>query len=257
MTTDARHAIGVKDLEVSFGDNEVLRGLSLDVETREALGIVGASGSGKSVLLRTILGFIAPWTGRVEVLGTDPRSEDSDAIDRLRRRWGIAFQHGALFSSLTVAENVQAPMRRLELPTDLMEELARLRLQMVGLEARHGALLPRALSGGMRKRAALARALAIGPDLLFLDEPTSGLDPVGAAAIDDLIRELQSKLGLTVVMVTHDVETLEVVCDRVAVLIDGRIEVIGALEEVREHDHPWVRRYFAGARGSAAAGEDG
>jgi phospholipid/cholesterol/gamma-HCH transport system ATP-binding protein len=239
-------AIRVHDLVVGFGRQTVLDHLSLDVRRGEILGLVGASGGGKSVLMRTIIGLIPRRGGIIEVMG---RPIDG-AHDRSRAAtWGILFQQGALFSSLTVRQNVQFPLREnLMLSQELMDEIATAKLEMVGLRAQDGDKYPSELSGGMTKRVALARALALDPPILFLDEPTSGLDPIAAGDFDALIRTLQKTLGLTVFMVTHDLASLTVVCDRVAALADGRIVAIGPMRELLQSEHPWVRAYFHGKR---------
>jgi phospholipid/cholesterol/gamma-HCH transport system ATP-binding protein len=239
-------AISVHDLVVGFGRQTVLDHLSLDVRRGEILGLVGASGGGKSVLMRTIIGLIPRRSGTIEVMGRP--------IDRAHHRsraatWGILFQQGALFSSLTVRQNVQFPFREnLMLSQELMDEIAIAKLEMVGLRAQDGDKYPSELSGGMTKRVALARALALDPPILFLDEPTSGLDPIAAGDFDALIRTLQKTLGLTVFMVTHDLASLTTVCDRVAALADGRIVAIGPMRELLQSEHPWVRAYFHGKR---------
>lgn len=239
-------AIRVHDLVVGFGRQTVLDHLSLDVRRGEILGLVGASGGGKSVLMRTIIGLIPRRSGTIEVMG----QPISGAHDRSRAAtWGILFQQGALFSSLTVRQNVQFPLREnLMLSQELMDEMAIAKLEMVGLRAQDGDKYPSELSGGMTKRVALARALALDPPILFLDEPTSGLDPIAAGDFDALIRTLQKTLGLTVFMVTHDLASLTTVCDRVAALADGRIVAIGPMREVLQSEHPWVRAYFHGKR---------
>lgn len=246
--------IEVRDLVVGFGDHIVLDRLSLDVFPSEILGVVGASGSGKSVLLRTIIGLLPKRQGRVEVLGVD-LSEASDRERRvLERRWGVLFQQGALFSSLTVRQNVQFPIREnLELSDRLLDEMAIAKLEMVGLTPRDADKFPAELSGGMTKRAALARALALDPEIVFLDEPTSGLDPISGGDFDALIKTLQQTLGLTVFMVTHDLESLYTVCDRVAALADGRIVAEGPMPTMLECEHPWVQTYFRGKRGAELA----
>src|SRR4026209_2044803 len=217
-------AIRVRDLVVGFGDQVVLDHLSLDVRRGEILGLVGASGGGKSVLLRTIIGLIPPREGRIAIMGAETDYGDTTAMQEIGRRWGILFQQGALFASLTVLQNVQFPMREnLEISQTLLDELATAKLEMVGLSADDGNKFPSELSGGMTKRAALARALALDPEIVFLDEPTSGLDPISASDFDALISTLQQTLGLTVFMVTHDLDSLNTVCDRVAALADGKI----------------------------------
>lgn len=236
----------VRGLTVAIGGSPVLRDLDLDVFRGEILGVVGASGAGKSVLLRAILGLIPRTAGTVGFHG-GPRAAHQD------QRIGVLFQHGALFSSLSVRENIEVPMREhLRLSQRLMDELALLKLDLVGLPRSAAEKLPAELSGGMIKRASLARALALDPEIVFLDEPTSGLDPIGAAEFDRLIGTLRDALGLTVFMVTHDLDSLRTVCDRIAVLGDGHILVEGPLETVTAFAHPWVHSYFSGARGRAA-----
>jgi phospholipid/cholesterol/gamma-HCH transport system ATP-binding protein len=241
--------IRVRDVVVGFGDKLIMNGLDLDVYRGEVLGFVGGSGTGKSVLTRTILGLVQKRSGKVETFG-----EDTDAMSELQRRaierrWGVMFQQGALFSGLTVKQNIQVPMREyLRLSQRLMDELARLKIEMVGLKADAADKYPSELSGGMIKRAALARALALDPELVFLDEPTSGLDPIGAADFDDLIATLQKTLGLTVFMVTHDLDSLYSICDRVAALADGKVIAAGPIEAMLNADHPWLKAYFHGKR---------
>lgn len=249
-----RSAIRVQDLVVGFGDHVVLDHLSLEVQRGEILGFVGGSGSGKSVLLRTIIGLIAKRQGSVEVFGVDFDRNDDTARRAVERRWGVLFQQGALFSSLTALENVQFPMREnLSLSDRLLREIALAKLAMVGLTPRDASKMPAELSGGMTKRVALARALALDPELVFLDEPTSGLDPISAGEFDDLIRTLQQTLGLTVFMVTHDLETLRTVCDRVAALADGKVIAIGDMSAMLRSRHPWMQAYFQGKRAHALA----
>jgi phospholipid/cholesterol/gamma-HCH transport system ATP-binding protein len=248
-------AISVHDLTVGFGKKNVLDGLSLDVRRGEILGLVGASGGGKSVLLRTIIGLIPPRGGRIAIMGAEIDYGDTAAMQDIGRHWGILFQQGALFSSLTVQQNVQFPMREnLEISQTLLDELATAKLEMVGLSPDDGSKFPAELSGGMTKRAALARALALDPEIVFLDEPTAGLDPIGAAAFDDLVRTLQRTLGLTVFMVTHDLDTLYTSCDRIAVLGDRKVIAIGTTKDMEASQHPWLKSYFHGKRGRAAAG---
>ena len=248
-TVTDRYAIRVSDLVVGFGRRIVIDHLSLDVRKGEILGLVGASGGGKSVLMRTIIGLIPKLGGRIEVMGWD-----SDAAGGLNGhfgapKWGILFQQGALFSSLTARQNVQFPLREnLSLSQLLMDEIADAKLEMVGLSPEDGDKLPSELSGGMTKRVALARALALDPAIVFLDEPTSGLDPIAAGDFDALIKTLQKTLGLTVFMVTHDLASLKTVCDRVAALADGRIVAIGTMDDLLHSEHPWVRAYFHGKR---------
>ena len=247
-------AIRVRDLVVAFGDRVVLDHLSLEVRKGEILGFVGGSGSGKSVLLRTIIGLLPRHQGSIEVLGVDLDGADDAALHALERRWGVLFQQGALFSSLTALQNVQFPMREnLGLSERLLREVGLAKLEMVGLDTRDGDKLPSELSGGMTKRVALARALALDPELVFLDEPTSGLDPIAAGDFDDLIRTMQQTLGLTVFMVTHDLESLRTVCDRIAALADGKVVAIGAMEDMRHSQHPWMQAYFQGKRGHMLA----
>ncbi|NDV85212.1 ATP-binding cassette domain-containing protein [Aurantimonas aggregata] len=241
--------IRVEDVTVRFGENTILDNLSLDVRRGEILGFVGPSGSGKSVLLRTILGLNQKQGGTIDVFGINyPEASDDDRL-AVERRWGVLFQHGALFSSLTVLENIEVPMREyLDLSPALMHELARLKLDLVGLPQDAAGKFPSELSGGMIKRAALARALALDPDVVFLDEPTSGLDPIGAADFDQLIMTLRDTLGLSVYMVTHDLDSLFQACDRIAVLGDGKVLVEGPLSTMLAFDHPWVKSYFHGKR---------
>ena len=240
----------VRDLGVGFGDQVVLDHLSLAVRPGEILGVVGASGGGKSVLLRTIIGLLSKRQGTIEVLGVDLDKASGEERRALERRWGVLFQQGALFSSLTVRQNVQFPMREnLDISQRLLDEMALAKLEMVGLTPIDADKFPAELSGGMTKRAALARALALDPEIVFLDEPTSGLDPIAAGDFDALIKTLQQTLGLTVFMVTHDLESLYTVCDRVAALADGRIVCMGPMEAMLECTHPWVQTYFRGKRG--------
>jgi len=250
MTTEeAGFVISIRDLVVGFGRQIVLDHLSLDVRRGEILGLVGASGGGKSVLLRTIIGLIPKRQGHIEVVGVDRDTANPEETRALERRWGVLFQQGAMFSSLTVLENIQFPMREnLHLSGQLLGELASAKLEMVGLSPNDGKKFPAELSGGMTKRAALARALALDPEILFLDEPTSGLDPISAGDFDALIKTLQRTLNFTVFMVTHDLYSLEVECDRIAALASGKIVAIGPLSEVIESDHPWVKSYFQGKR---------
>jgi phospholipid/cholesterol/gamma-HCH transport system ATP-binding protein len=246
-------AIRVRDLVVGFGDHVVLDGLSLDVSRGEILGLVGGSGGGKSVLLRTIIGLLPKRRGSIEVLGVDLDRASDRERRALERRWGVLFQHGALFSSLTVLQNVQFPMREhLAVSERLLEDVARAKLEMVGIGVGDCDKLPSELSGGMTKRVALARALALDPEIVFLDEPTSGLDPISAGDFDALIKTLQRTLGLTVFMVTHDLDSLSTVCDRVAALADGRVVEVGPLQSMLASEHPWVRSYFGGTRARLA-----
>jgi phospholipid/cholesterol/gamma-HCH transport system ATP-binding protein len=249
--------ISVRDLVTGFGEGTVLDGVSLDVERGEIFACVGASGIGKSVLLRTIVGLLPRRAGRIAVFGEDPLALSERSRRALERRWGVLFQQGALFSSLTARQNVQFPMREhLRLSRRLMDEVALAKLEMVGLDASVCEKYPAELSGGMIKRVALARALALDPEIVFLDEPTSGLDPIGAAEFDILIKTLQQTLGLTVFMVTHDLDSLHAVCDRIAVLADRRVITVGPMAAMLASDHSWIRSYFRGTRsrvGHAAA----
>ena len=242
-------AIRVRDLVVGFGRQTVLDHLSLDVRKGEILGLVGASGGGKSVLMRTIIGLIPRRSGAIEVMGHEIGGTQSPGTQGAAATWGILFQQGALFSSLTVRQNVQFPLREnLVLSQELMDEIAIAKLEMVGLRAQDADKYPAELSGGMTKRVTLARALALDPPILFLDEPTSGLDPIAAGDFDALIGTLQKTLGLTVFMVTHDLASLTTVCDRVAALADGKIVAIGPMRDLLQSEHPWVRAYFHGKR---------
>ena len=252
MTEDT--AISVRDLVVGFGDTTVLDHVSVAVKRGEIFGFVGGSGSGKSVLLRTIIGLIPARAGTIEVLGTDLTRADEEARRATERRWGILFQQGALFSSLSVLQNVQFPMREyLHLSKRLLREMAEAKLDMVGLRPEDWNKLPSELSGGMIKRVALARALALDPELVFLDEPTSGLDPISAGDFDELIRTLQRTLGLTVFMITHDLESLYTVCDRIGVLADGKVVTAGPIATMLASEHPWVKAYFRGKRADVLA----
>src|SRR5579872_3747331 len=250
LDLDASHAIRLQDLVVGFGDKPVIDHLSLDIVAGEVFGLVGASGGGKSVLLRAILGLIPKQHGRIEIFGLDRDLAGLRDLQELERRWGVLFQQGALFSSLTVFQNIEFPMREyLDLAPQTMREVATAKLEMVGLDPEDGDKFPAALSGGMTKRVALARALALDPDIVFLDEPTSGLDPIAAGEFDALIRTLHRTLNITVFMITHDLESLRTVCDRVAALADGKIAAIGSIDTMLESQHPWVRAYFQGERG--------
>ena len=251
---DTAPIISVRGLLNRFGEQVVHEGLDLDVRRGEILGVVGGSGSGKSVLMRSIIGLRIPDAGQIDVLGTDARSTRDEDRRHIERNTGVLFQDGALFSSLTVGENVLVPLKEHhpELPDSWRYELALLKVKLAGLPADAINKLPSQLSGGMRKRAGLARALALDPPLLFLDEPTAGLDPIGAAAFDNLIRTLQQALGLTVFLITHDLDTLYAICDRVAVLADRKVVVNAPLAEVERVDHPWVQEYFHGPRARAA-----
>jgi phospholipid/cholesterol/gamma-HCH transport system ATP-binding protein len=247
--------ITVRGLCNSFGDQIIHKDLDLDVRPGEILGVVGGSGTGKSVLMRSIIGLQTPMDGEVEVLGENMIGRSEDEAKNIRRRWGILFQNGALFSTLTVAENVEVPIKEYfpYLRPPLLDEIASYKIAMSGLSPDAGPKFPSELSGGMRKRAGLARALALDPELLFLDEPTAGLDPIGAAAFDELIRSLQQRLELTVFLITHDLDTLHTICDRVAVLADQKVVAVGTIAELLSLDHPWIQEYFNGPRGRAAA----
>ena len=255
----AEPVVRVRGLVNRFGAQVVHDGLDLDVREGEILGVVGGSGSGKSVLMRSIIGLRTPNDGDIDVLGVDARSPDPANRQHIERNTGVLFQDGALFSSLTVGENVEVPLKEHHpgLPDSLRRELALLKVKLAGLPAEAIDKLPSQLSGGMRKRAGLARALALDPPLLFLDEPTAGLDPIGAAAFDRLILTLRQALGLTVFIITHDLDTLYAICDRIAVIADRKVVATGSLDEIERLDHPWVQEYFNGPRGRAAreAGE--
>jgi len=246
--------IRVRGLAKRFGSQQIWDGLNLDVYRGEILAIVGGSGQGKSVLMRVITGLIRPEAGDVSLFGHNAKTLlPQDRLD-IEKRWGILFQDGALFSSLTVLQNIQVPMREhLELPQAMMDDFAFLKLTMVGLPPSAAHKFPSELSGGMRKRAGIARALGLDPELLFLDEPTAGLDPIGAAGFDQLIHELRDALGLTVFLITHDLDTLYAICDRVAVLADKKVVAVGTIEELLALDHEWIQEYFKGPRGRAAS----
>ncbi len=246
--------ISVKGLKNAFGDSVVHDGLDLDVRRGEILGVVGGSGTGKSVLMRSIIGLQTPVAGEVTVFGEPNIGREETEATEIRKRWGVLFQGGALFSTLTVAENVEVPLREFypELSPALLAEIASYKVVMTGLPADAANKFPAELSGGMKKRAGLARALALDPELLFLDEPTAGLDPIGAAAFDGLIQSLQKTLGLTVFLITHDLDTLYAICDRVAVLADKKVIAVGTIDELIALDHPWIEEYFKGPRGRAA-----
>jgi phospholipid/cholesterol/gamma-HCH transport system ATP-binding protein len=250
-------AIEVRGLKNAFGDHVVHDGVDLTVNRGEVFGVVGGSGSGKSVLLNTLIGLREPDAGSIKVFGQDLQRASRRRWSALERSWGVLFQQGALFSNLTVRDNVAAPMfEHTNLPRAEVYALADLKIAMVGLRPEAGALKPAELSGGMRKRAGLARALALDPELLFLDEPTSGLDPIGAAAFDELIGELSESLDLTVMMITHDLDTLYEITDRVAVLADRKVVATAPVQELERSDHPWIREYFLGPRGRAAKGAE-
>ena len=255
MVSEPDSIIRVRDLRNQFGSQIIHDGLDLNVRRGEVLGVVGGSGTGKSVLLRTIVGLNRPAAGRIEVFGQNLADLSESDRSQLEKRWGVLFQDGALFSSLSVAENIEVPLREhTDLPPELIDEIAALKISMTGLPVEAGPKYPSELSGGMRKRAGLARALALDPEILFLDEPTAGLDPIGAAAFDELIKQLQQALGLTVFMVTHDLDSLHAICDRIAVLAEKRVMVIGTMEEMLRHSHPWIREYFHGPRARAVVG---
>jgi phospholipid/cholesterol/gamma-HCH transport system ATP-binding protein len=249
------NAIEVRGLRNVFGEQIVHDGLDLDLRRGEILGVVGGSGTGKSVLMRSIIGLQQPEAGEIRVFGRDMLGAGVDESRDIRRRWGVLFQNGALFTTLTVTENVQLPIREYYGRIDpvLMDEIAAYKIAMVGLAEDAGAKYPAELSGGMRKRAGIARALALDPELLFLDEPTAGLDPIGAAAFDALISRLRDGLNLSVLLITHDLDTLYAICDRVAVIADQKVIAVGTIPELLALDHPWIQEYFRGARGRAAA----
>ncbi|MDR6846828.1 MAG: ABC transporter ATP-binding protein [Sphingomonas sp.] len=257
MTRDSKAddpVIVVRGLRSAFGDQVVHDGIDLTVRRGEILGVVGGSGTGKSVLMRSIIGLQVPVAGDVEVFGESTVNREEIDLTGLTKRWGVLFQGGALFSTLTVAENVQVPLREFypDLEGALLDEIAAYKVVMTGLPADAGPKFPAELSGGMKKRAGLARALALDPELLFLDEPTAGLDPIGAAAFDELTASLQKTLGLTVFLITHDLDTLYAICDRVAVLADKKVIAVGTIDELLALDHPWIQEYFKGPRGRAA-----
>ncbi len=248
-------AVEVFGLKSAFGSHVIHEGLDLTLRRGEILGVVGGSGTGKSVLLNTIIGLRAPQAGVVRVFGQDLKRASSLRWSVIERRWGVLFQQGALFSNLTVKENVAAPIfEHTRLTRKEVFELADLKIALAGLGPEAATKKPAELSGGMRKRAGLARALALDPELLFLDEPTAGLDPIGAAAFDELIRDLQSSLRLTVLMITHDLDTLYAITDRVAVLADKKVVVTAPVRELEKSKHPWIQEYFLGPRGRAAGG---
>ncbi|MEP2103157.1 MAG: ABC transporter ATP-binding protein [Parasphingorhabdus sp.] len=247
--------ICVRGLHNQFGDQVIHHELDLDVRRGEILGVVGGSGTGKSVLMRSIIGLQTPQHGDIEVFGDHLLGRpEAETVD-IRKRWGVLFQGGALFSTLTVAENVMVPIREFypKMDRDFRREVAKYKVGLSGLPPEAGPKYPAELSGGMKKRAGVARALALDPELLFLDEPTAGLDPIGAAAFDNLIKELQKTLGLTVFLITHDLDTLHAICDRVAVLADQQVIAVGTIPELLALDHPWIQEYFNGPRGRMAA----
>ncbi len=256
---DGDTVICVRNLKNCFGEQVVHEGLDLDVRRGEILGVVGGSGTGKSVLMRSIIGLQTPVEGEIKVFGTSMIGKDETEARNIRRRWGVLFQAAALFSTLTVAENVQLPIREYfpGLDQDMLDEIAAYKIAMSGLADNAGAKYPAELSGGMKKRAGVARALALDPDLLFLDEPTAGLDPIGAAAFDELILDLRNALHLTVFLITHDLDTLYAICDRVAVLADRKVIAVGTIDELLALDHPWIQEYFRGPRGRAVTEHSG
>jgi len=251
---EGEYPIVVDGLVNRFGDNVIHQDLSLKVRRGEILGVVGGSGTGKSVLMRSIIGLQTPAEGRIEVLGREITGDDHAQDVDIRSLWGVLFQGGALFSTLTVGENVEVPLREFypEIDDELRHEIARYKVRLSGLPEDATSKFPSELSGGMKKRAGLARALALDPELVFLDEPTAGLDPVGAAEFDRSTRELTDVLGLTVFLITHDLDTLHEICDRVAVIADKRVIAVGTIEELMAMDHPWIQEYFNGPRGRAA-----
>ena len=255
LSRDDDVVISIRGLRNGFGDQIVHDGLDLDVRRGEILGVVGGSGTGKSVLMRSIIGLQLPLEGEVSVFGQPTIGIDETENIGLRKRWGVLFQGGALFSTLTVTENVEVPLREFYPALDpaLMAEIAGYKVTMTGLAADAGSKYPAELSGGMKKRAGLARALAMDPELLFLDEPTAGLDPIGAAQFDELTKSMQKTLGLTVFIITHDLDSLYAICDRVAVLADKKVIAVGTIDELLATDHPWIQEYFKGPRGRAAA----
>jgi phospholipid/cholesterol/gamma-HCH transport system ATP-binding protein len=253
MATASNDAIiRVRDLTVGFGEKLILDKLSLDVKRGEILGFVGPSGAGKSVLTRTILGLMPKRSGTIEVFGINMNEADDKTRSAVERRWGVLFQQGALFSSLTVRQNIQFPVREFMKVSDrLLDEIVVAKLTMVGLKPETADLYPSELSGGMIKRVALARALALDPEIVFLDEPTSGLDPISAGDFDELVMTLQRALGLTVFMVTHDLDSLKTACNRIAVLGDKKVLLVGTMDDMLASQHPWLREYFHGKRARA------
>jgi phospholipid/cholesterol/gamma-HCH transport system ATP-binding protein len=254
VSGEAGTVIEVHGLRNAFGEQVVHEDLDIEVRQGEIFGVVGGSGTGKSVLMRSIIGLQRPEAGEVKVLGEPILDRDEAELQGLRKRWGILFQGAALFSTLTVAENVQVPLREFypRLSEKLLDEIAAYKIVMSGLSPDAGPKFPAELSGGMKKRAGIARALALDPELLFLDEPTAGLDPIGASAFDQLIVELRDRLGLTVFLITHDLDTLYAICDRVAVLADRKVIAVGTIPELLALDHEWIQEYFRGPRGRAA-----
>ncbi|PSJ38915.1 ABC transporter ATP-binding protein [Allosphingosinicella deserti] len=254
IDAERENIIEVHGLRNVFGEQIIHEGLDLEVRRGEILGVVGGSGTGKSVLMRSIIGLQEPAEGDVSVFGTPIRRANEAQFQAIRKRWGILFQGAALFSTLTVAENVQVPLREFypRLSDRLLDEIAAYKIVMAGLPADAGPKYPAELSGGMKKRAGISRALALDPELLFLDEPTAGLDPIGASAFDQLILDLRERLGLTVFLITHDLDTLYAICDRVAVLADRKVVAVGTIPELLALDHEWIQEYFRGPRGRAA-----
>jgi phospholipid/cholesterol/gamma-HCH transport system ATP-binding protein len=252
MRNEPENVIEVRGLVNQFGQQRLHDKLDLDVRRGEVLGVVGGSGTGKSVMLKTIVGLNRARDGEIRVFGTDVRKASEAELHAIMKRWGVLFQDGALFSSLTVAQNIGVPLREhTKLPDDVIDQICALKVALVGLPPEAGAKFPSQLSGGMRKRAGLARALALDPEIIFLDEPTAGLDPIGAADFDQLVRDLQRSLGLTVFLVTHDLDSLVTITDRIAVLVDKRCKV-GTIPELLATGHPWILEYFNGPRGRAA-----
>lgn len=250
--TNQTPIISIRNLVTELGEKIIHEHLDLDIYQGEIFGIVGGSGAGKSVLMNTILGLMSPKEGEITVLNTKIGSLEKITKLHMQSHWGVLFQGGALFSSLTVGENIQIPMKDMEnMPDELAREMAFIKLKMVGLKEDDFFKYPAELSGGMVKRAALARALAVDPEILFLDEPTAGLDPIAAADFDDLILTLRNNLNLTVVMVTHDLDSISRLCDRIAVLVDKKA-IVGTLKSLLDNKHPWIRAYFHGVRGETA-----
>ena len=258
MTSTLPPPIEARGILTQFGPNVIHENLDFEVKRGEIVGLVGGSGTGKSVLMNTLLGLKAPEGGEVRYFGK-ARSDLTEAEEtRLKNEIGVLFQGGALFSSLTVRQNVKVPLiEHFDLPDELMRELADMKIHMVGLPPESAVLYPSDLSGGMKKRAGLARSLALDPQILFLDEPTAGLDPIGAHAFDQLILSLREAMDLTVLMITHDLDSLYAICDRVAVLVDKKIGVYDTLDVVAQYDHPWVREYFGGPRARATMATPG
>jgi phospholipid/cholesterol/gamma-HCH transport system ATP-binding protein len=254
VVSEPESIISVRGVRNAFGEQLIHEGLDLEVRRGEILGVVGGSGTGKSVLMRSIIGLQTPDEGEVSVFGCDVLKAHEGQLQGIRKRWGILFQGAALFSTLTVGENIQVPLREFypRLSDKLLNEISAYKIVMVGLPPDAGPKYPSELSGGMKKRAGIARALALDPELLFLDEPTAGLDPIGAAAFDQLILELRDQLGLTVFLITHDLDTLYAICDRVAVLSEKKVIAVGTIPELLALDHAWIQEYFGGPRGRAA-----